>query len=109
MNNDYLAIDDQGTRELEQPLVAPGPLLEPDQQLSEPVEPGERPFHHPAAGRVPAGLGGDSVFAAGPDMRHVPGGSDGVLGPLAEIPLVRTEMDAVGGRRADQAMGQGGR
>src|SRR4030067_3028503 len=52
VNNDDLAIRDKRARQLEQPFVAPGALLEPNAQLPEAVEPREPPLHDPAARRA---------------------------------------------------------
>lgn len=91
--------------------MAPGALLEPDQQCPEPVEPGQGALHHPAPGGMPAPVRGWRGFPPLSDVGHLPPGADGGRGRRAAVPRIGAQVLAVvglgNGPRTDEPV-QGG-
>ena len=90
LNNICLTKSNKGTCEHQQTKIARSQLLEPYQQLAEPVYPRMRGLHHPLAGLMPRVVG--LLPAPAPDMGDGPAHHDDFQRRLPGIPHVKTQM-----------------
>ena len=107
VNNDCLSKHDECTRELQERHVADAQLLEADQQLPEPIQPGEGALDHPPPGATLRMASARRRSASLGHMGPIPALDHRAPGGLPGVALIRTQVVSDRWAPHDQAVQRG--